>query len=181
MITVLLATFNGEKYIAEQLDSLLAQTHPPDRILIRDDRSTDSTAQILERYQQAHPDLIDVVINEKNSGGSARNFMSIMIEARDDYLMLCDQDDVWMPDKIEVSYAKIVEMEGRWGSSTPCLMHTDLAVVGDNLEKIADSFKTIYFADYSRTTLRDQVIQNTATGCTVMYNRALAEMIDYIP
>jgi len=181
MITVLLGTFNGEKYVGEQLDSLLNQTLLPDRILIQDDQSTDSTVEILHRYQQAHPGLIEVRVNPENSGGSARNFMSMMVAERDDYLMLCDQDDVWLPEKIQLSYDKIRAMEAHWGQSTPCLMHSDLAVVDEDLNPDSHSFREGTFANYDRTTLKDQIIQNTTTGCAIMYNRALAELITDIP
>jgi glycosyltransferase involved in cell wall biosynthesis len=181
MITVLMATYNGQRFLAEQLDSLLAQTRLPDRIVIQDDQSTDATPAILDRYQRAHPGLIERRLNPVNSGGSAANFMSAMTGLRDDYLMLCDQDDVWLPDKIASSYALIRQMEQRWGTACPCLMHTDLQVVGEDLRPISASFKADTFANYDRTTLRDQIIQNTATGCTVMYNRALAELITEVP
>jgi len=181
MITVLMATYNGAEFLPAQLDSLLGQTHMPDRIVIHDDQSTDGTPAILERYRQAHPDLIEVTLNPTNSGGSARNFMSMMTTIRDDYLMLCDQDDVWLPNKIEVSYERIRKLEAARGDGLPCLVHTDLTVVDDGLKVISGSFRASTFANYDRTTLRDQIIQNTATGCTVIYNRALADLITTIP
>ncbi|MCL2482964.1 MAG: glycosyltransferase family 2 protein [Propionibacteriaceae bacterium] len=181
MITVLMATFNGAQYVGEQLDSLLRQTRAPDRILIRDDRSTDSTAEILSRYQRAHPDLIEVSINQVNSGNAGRNFMSMMTTERDDYVMLCDQDDIWLPDKIELTSARMAQLEAQWGASVPCLVHTDLTVVDEDLTPTGDSFRTSTFANYDRTELKDQIIQNTATGCTIMYNRALAQLITEVP
>jgi len=181
MITVMMGTFNGERYVGQQLDSLLNQTRLPDRILIHDDRSTDATPEILAGYQSAHPGLIDVAVNPSNSGGSAQNFMSMMVSTRDDYLMLCDQDDVWLPDKIQLSLDKITQMEATWGADIPCLMHSDLTVVDEDLNPDPNSFRESTFANYDRTTLKDQIIQNTATGCTIMYNRALAEFITRAP
>ena len=181
MITVLMGTYNGEKYVEQQLDSLLGQTLLPDRILIHDDRSADSTPEILSRYQQAHPGLIEVSVNPENSGGSAQNFMSMMASTRDDYLMLCDQDDVWLPDKVQLTYDKMKQMEATWGASVPCLAHSDLTVVDEDLNPAGGSFREATFANYDRTTLRDQIIQNTATGCTVMYNRALADLVTRVP
>jgi len=181
VITVLMGTFNGEKWVGEQLDSLLNQTLMPDRILIHDDCSTDSTLAILRDYQSKYPELVEVVRNPSNSGGSAQNFISMMTNVRDDYLMLCDQDDIWLPDKVRLSYEKITQMETVWGASTPCLMHSDLTVVDEDLTPQASSFQQSTFANYDRTTLKDQIIQNTATGCTIMYNRALAGLITYTP
>ncbi|MDR0783175.1 MAG: glycosyltransferase family 2 protein [Propionibacteriaceae bacterium] len=181
MITVLLASYNGAAFVAELLDSLLAQTQLPDRIVIHDDCSTDETPQILRRYQGEHPGLIEVTLKTTNSGGSAANFMPMMITERDDYLMLCDQDDIWLPDKIALTYAKMLEMEAERGQDCPIMVHTDLVVVDEDLHLLAGSFKANTFANYNRTRLRDQIIQNTATGCTVMYNRALAEELTQFP
>ena len=181
MITVLMATFNGAPYVVQQLDSLMAQTCLPDRIVVRDDHSTDATLNVLNHYQANHVLPIEIQVNPANSGGSAQNFMSLMTTVRDDYVMLCDQDDVWLPDKIELSYAKLRAMEEQYGVGTPCLVHSDLTVVDDHLQPVSESFRASTFADYDRTKLRDQIIQNTATGCTIMYNRALANLITHTP
>ncbi|MDR0285250.1 MAG: glycosyltransferase family 2 protein [Propionibacteriaceae bacterium] len=181
MITVLMATFNGEAYVAEQLDSLLSQTRPPDRICLADDGSTDGTLAVLERYRAAHPHLIELSVNAVNSGSAAKNFMALLVAQRDDYIMLCDQDDVWLPDKIAKTLAKMTQMETQWGRTVPCLVHSDLAVVNDQLVPVSASFRTSTFADYDRTALRDQLIQNTATGCTIMLNRALANLLTEVP
>jgi len=95
--------------------------------------------------------------------------------------MLCDQDDVWLPEKIELTLAKMYEMESEFGTEAPLLVHTDLRVVDEKLETISVSYKDAMNADYGKTKLRNQVIQNTLTGCTVMYNRALADLIAEIP
>jgi hypothetical protein len=100
-----------------------------------------------------------------------------MSRVRDDYLMLCDQDDVWLPDKIEKTLARMRRLEEEHGKSLPLLVHTDLRVVDGELNVISPSFKRAMNANYNRTALRDQIIQNTLTGCTCLYNRALAQLL----
>jgi hypothetical protein len=107
--------------------------------------------------------------------------MNMMMRIRDDYIMLCDQDDVWLPNKIEKSLRKIKQMEAIHGKETPLLVHTDLIVTDEDLNIISPSFKKAMKADYNRTSLNQQIIQNTLTGCTVIYNRALAEKINAEP
>jgi glycosyltransferase involved in cell wall biosynthesis len=194
MITVLLGTYNGARFLSEQLDSLLAQTIPPDRIIVSDDNSTDTTWDILEQYANAHSSITtrhhqsvkplsphDGTVNTPPLPAAARNFLDLMVAERDDYLLLCDQDDKWHPNKIAVTLAKLREMEARYGLATPCLTHTDLNVVDSTLRQLNPSFRQAMNADWSRTTLRDQVVQNTATGCTIMYNRALANLLTEVP
>jgi len=176
-----MATYNGEKFIHEQIDSILDQTYQDFKLYICDDVSTDKTFTIISRYAEANPDKIIVNQQEKNTGSAKHNFMKLMIEHKDDYLMLCDQDDVWFQDKIEVTLSKMKEMESMFGTETPILVHTDLEVVDNNLKTISSSFKEAMNADYSKTELRNQVIQNTLTGCTAMYNRALADLINIEP
>jgi glycosyltransferase involved in cell wall biosynthesis len=163
--------------VAKQLDSLLGQTRNDFIIRIRDDCSTDSTWEIIRSYESRYPGRISAVKADRNSGGAKHNFISMMADTKDDYVMLCDQDDVWLPDKVEKTIAKIKAMEAEWGKETPLLVHTDLMVVNRNLGVISPSFRVVMNVGHDRTELRHLVIQNTITGCTAGYNRALAEFI----
>lgn len=93
VVTILMATYNGERFVAEQLDSLLTQTYANIRIVISDDCSADKTWSILEKYAQRYPNVISIGQRACNSGSPWRNFMELMAENDGDYLMLCDQDD----------------------------------------------------------------------------------------
>lgn len=177
MITILMATYNGERYLRQQMDSLLAQTVQDFVVFICDDCSTDRTLSILKEYEALYPERIKVNQRKENSGNAWKNFMDMMIGQKDEYMMLCDQDDIWLPDKIEVTLQKMKEMECCYGKEMPLLVHTDLKIVDENLQVISDSLIRMLNADYSKTKLHQQIVQNTLTGCTVMYNRALAEYI----
>ena len=175
-----MATYNGERYLSQQIDSLLNQTYNDFTIYISDDHSTDGTFDILKSYSEKYPDKIKVSQNETNSGNAKYNFMNMMIDHKDDYIMLCDQDDIWKEDKVEKSLAKIRSMEDEYGNCSPILIHTDLIVVDKDLNVINPSFRGMTFKkDYS--SLSDIIAQNIVTGCTVMYNKALADMINDVP
>lgn len=174
MISILLASYNGEKYIAEQIDSVLNQTEQNFFLYINDDCSTDRTYEIEKEYESRYPDRIKVTQNDKNSGSAKFNFMNMMIKYKDDYVMLCDQDDAWLPEKIEITLKKMYSMEKMYGKDTPILVHTDLKVVDEDLNLISESFAKRMNADYSKTEFKNQIVQNTLTGCTAMYNRRLS-------
>ncbi|REC80207.1 glycosyltransferase family 2 protein [Chryseobacterium elymi] len=99
--SVALCTYNGEAYIAEQLDSILSQTLPVSEIMICDDCSTDSTLKILSHYAERHPEIIRVNQNHENLG-YVRNFEKAMSLCSGDIVFLCDQDDRWYSNKTEV-------------------------------------------------------------------------------
>jgi len=181
MISILLASYNGEKYIAEQIDSLLQQSVQNFKIFICDDKSTDSTYGIIEKYKNLHPKKVFISQNEKNLGGAKLNFIKMMAEFKDDYVMLCDQDDVWLPDKIEKSLQKIKEMENRFGKEKPLLIHTNLCVADENLEIISSSYWERVNAKVEEKKFNKVLVQNFAAGCTMMYNRALGELIGTEP
>ena len=182
MISILLASYNGEKYITEQIESLLCQTFLDFKLFICDDKSTDNTFSLILEYAKKYPDKVLVTQNIENSSSAKHNFMQMMLSHKDDYVMLCDQDDVWLPNKIELTLARMKEMESRVGTDTALLVHTDLRVVSEDLATvISPSFKEAMNSNFSRAKLSDQIIQNTLTGCTVMYNRCLSDLIDRVP
>ncbi len=97
-VSIIMGTYNGEKYIREQLDSILAQTYPIKEIIIQDDGSKDDTVAICEEYATKHPN-IHFSCNERNLGFNL-NFKSAAMKATGDYVAISDQDDVWFPEKI---------------------------------------------------------------------------------
>ena len=181
MITILMATYNGERFIKEQIESLLKQTVQDFKLYINDDKSTDSTFSIAQDYAKKHPETIFVSQNEKNLGGAGQNFIQMMITHKDDYIMLCDQDDVWLSGKIEKSLQKMKELEDCYGITKPLLVYTDLKVVDENLNFITSSYFKTEDINNEKKTLNKIVARNVTTGCTVMYNRVLADLINVVP
>jgi len=176
MISILMATYNGEKYIEEQLESLFTQTNTDFILYIQDDASTDSTWKILNRFYEKYPEKIRLSQLEKNTGNAKFNFLELMARVQDDYIMLCDQDDVWLPTKIEETLAKMKEMETEYPNQ-PIIVHTDLTVVDKDLNIISPSFKYAMESDFTRNAFPQLLIQNILTGCTCMYNRRLSEYL----
>jgi len=175
-IAILMATYNGEKYLRPQLESLLAQTEQDWQLLISDDGSTDATPDILAEYREKYPEKIQLLRQEKPAGCSKGNFMFLVRCAEGyPYLMCCDQDDVWKPDKVALTLAKMRELEAGQ-PQIPCLVHTDLAVVGADLTPCHDSFFHSSWLDARRCHLNQVVIQNIVTGCTMMINAALRQL-----
>jgi len=181
MISILLASYNGEKYIAQQIDSLLEQSVQDFKLFICDDKSTDSTYEIIEKFANLHPGKIFISQNEKNLSGAKFNFIKMMAEFKDDYIMLCDQDDIWLPDKIEKSLGKIKEMEDRYGREKPLLVHTNLCIADEDLEIVSSSYWERANAKVEEKKFNKVLVQNFATGCTMMYNRALGELVGAEP
>ena len=176
-ISVLLSTYNGEKYLNQQLDSLLSQTYKNFEIIARDDGSQDKTLEILHSYN------ITIIDSKKNLG--AKGSFGALLEyaaqnTESEYFMFCDQDDVWESDKIEKTLAKMHEIEISC-HEMPILVHTDLNVVDENLKVLDNSMWNYEHINPKLNTLNRLLIQNTITGCTVMINKKLAQISLQIP
>lgn len=179
MVTVLLASYNGERFIAQQLDSLLAQTCTDFNILIHDDGSTDSTPDIIARYAARYPEKI-TVLDAPATGAAQRNFALLLSKCGSEYIAFCDQDDVWKSDKIQKNVSALKRAEDQSGRETPLLVHSDLCVADSALNTVSPSFFDFQGLRGS-VTLPHTLVQNFVTGCTVMINRALAEKCGEIP
>ena len=135
-IYILLSTYNGEKYLKEQLDSLFSQSYKDFKLIVRDDGSNDKTLDILKKYDiELLPSFGNLGV--KKSFEKLLKYASENNEAK--YFMFCDQDDVWKSDKIEKTLKKMQELENLYGNNMPLLIHTDLEVVNENLKTINHS------------------------------------------
>lgn len=181
MIDILMATYNGAKYVTKQIDSILNQTYTDWKLYIRDDGSNDGTKEILQDYENKYPNKIVVIRDNKKGLGAKGNFVELMKYSKSKYCMFSDQDDVWLNSKIEDSINKMLEIENIEGSNFPILVHTDLKVVDDKLEIINESFWNYQNLDKNKTDLRNLLVQNNITGCTMLMNRGLMNLCKNIP
>lgn len=181
MIDILMATYNGERYLEEQLDSIINQSYDDWKLIIGDDCSTDNTVAILTKYQQMYPDKIFFHINVEQSGSAKNNFFQLIDYANDDYVMFADQDDVWLKDKIKLTLDMMHKAELENGNQMPLLVHTDLCVVDQDLCVINKSIFAMQNMDYKRDKLNNLLVSNIVTGCTMMINKALLDLLNIKP
>lgn len=188
MVTVLLCTYNGAAYIRAQLQSILDQTVQDLHVVVSDDGSTDETLAIVEAMAVAHPGRITILRQNPPTGSAQRHFLKLLVErAYDmaDYIMLSDQDDVWLPEKVEKTLARMQADEAACRAAgeanASILVHCDSRIVDRALREIAPSFVAYQKMTPSRCQLRQLLVQNNVVGGALMMNRALAERITEIP
>lgn len=175
-VEILLAAYNGERFLREQLDSLLAQTWEQWHLTVSDDGSTDGTPAILDGYAAQYPDRIRRVRHEGRFGNARDHFFWLMKECGASYMMFCDQDDVWHPDKVEKTMRALLEAEDEAGTDTPVLVFTDLTPVDEKLRPIASSLMKMQKQYTDVIDYRALLMQNIVTGCATGINRALAQL-----
>lgn len=172
---ILMATYNGERFVRQQLDSLLAQDDDRWHLTVSDDGSTDSTPQILDEYAAAHPDKITRHISGTRFGNARDHFFHLMETCDAPYMLFCDQDDVWYPGKVRTTLDALIRTQEKHGADTPVLVFTDQTPVDVNLSPIAPSLMRYQQQDASVIDYRRILLQNIVTGCATGINRALAQ------
>jgi len=169
MISVCLASYNGGKYINEQINSILQQLSPEDELIVSDDHSTDNTVALVETIKDSR---VKVIQNAKPLG-VVKNFEQALLNAQGEYIFLCDQDDVWMKDKLAECVSQLKDY---------LLVVTDCALVNESGQVISPSF--FQLRDSGKGILKN-IWKNTYLGCCMAFRRELLQyslpMPDNIP
>lgn len=186
-IHVLLAAYEGEKFLPEQIESILKQIKPNTlnvKITIGTDPSNDRTRDIAENYARSHQ-AIDHIANKYPSGSALANFgklMELASKSDSEYFALADQDDYWHEDKLIKSFRRITEIEKSSEKGIPILIFTDSQIVNEDLSLVSESFWMHERLDprvcnnYKKLTF-----QNVGQGCTFLFNRELLELALPLP
>lgn len=169
MLSILMGTFNGAKYLKEQIESIISQTYKDWILYIRDDGSTDLTMNILEEYERNYSN-IKIVRDISYQNGAKYNFMHLLRLVQSDYYMFCDQDDIWLPDKIALSMELMHGLEG-YNNSIPILIHTDMKIVDSNLIVLSESlYKTMRIKPHIVDSFNFMGVCSCGPGCTMLFN-----------
>jgi glycosyltransferase involved in cell wall biosynthesis len=165
-IVIMMATFNGDKYLYEQLNSIEKQTYKDWQLVVSDDGSNDKTLDILRKFQASQP-LNKVIIQKGPRKGSSSNFISLLADPliRGVYYAFGDQDDIWLPNKLEVAITQIKSIEK---IDLPVLYCGRTINVNQDLHKISESPLFVFPA-----TFRNALVQSIAGGNTMIFNDSL--------
>ena len=175
-VAILLATYNGERFIGEQLSSIAAQTHEDWALWVSDDGSSDKTLQLVAEFSERNPGKVHLLPEHAPTGGSCQNFFHLMKNVPKDYeyYAFCDQDDYWHPQKIEKTLGALEQLG--CDDSTPALAFCDAKVVDAERNVMGESFFAYTGVNPNNVELRQLLVQNPISGAEVIANRALVEL-----
>lgn len=179
MIDILLSTYNGEKFLKEQLDSLLQQTYQNYKIIIRDDGSKDTTIEILNTYKEKYIEKILLIDGHGRNLGSTNSFFELLHHSDSELVMFCDQDDVWYKDKLKTFFDFYTNHCSN--KQLPILIHSAAEVVNENLDLMKEETRCFNIIKCGmEKDLKWQIFQNDVTGCTTMINSVMRDLVKNI-
>ncbi len=192
-LAILLSTYNGSRFVVEQLDSIINQTYQNFVIVIRDDGSSDDTVAILTNYHGRHPDKLHLVSEQVGNLGASGSFAWLVDYAlrhktvlglESAYMMFCDQDDSWYEDKVATEMTAMLKAEQTANTDalpSPVLIHSDLQVVNADKQVLGESLIRYQGLEITRNRFPNLVISNLITGCTALINEPLARKALPVP
>ena len=170
-VNILMSTYNGQQFLAEQIRSIQEQSYTDWTLFIRDDGSSDNTKEILKDFEHQDSRIHLIDSDKSDNLGVIKSFHKLVNHDRADYYFFSDQDDVWLPNKLELS----LKEAQNYLADLPLMVYMDLKVVNQDLEIMTESMVKSQ-SHHANTELVQELTENTVTGGIAMINHALAEM-----
>ena len=170
-VNILMSTYNGQQFLAEQIRSIQEQSYSDWTLFIRDDGSSDNTKEILKDFEHQDSRIHLIDSDKSDNLGVIKSFHKLVNHDRADYYFFSDQDDVWLPNKLELS----LKEAQNYLADLPLMVYMDLKVVNQDLEIMTESMVKSQ-SHHANTELVQELTENTVTGGVAMINHALAEM-----
>ena len=170
-VNILMSTYNGQQFLAEQIRSIQEQSYTDWTLFIRDDGSSDNTKEILKDFEHQDSRIHLIDSDKSDNLGVIKSFHKLVNHDRADYYFFSDQDDVWLPNKLELS----LKEAQNYPVDLPLMGYMDLKVVNQDLEIMTESMVKSQ-SHHANTELVQELTENTVTGGVAMINHALAEM-----
>lgn len=172
-IAILLATYNGAKFLPEQLESLVNQSYTNWILYVRDDGSKDESLKIIKDFKARFPQQVVILENSSTNLGAKNSFVKLLENAEEKYIMFCDQDDVWLEDKISATFNQLKETEQK-NPDKGILVFCDAVVTDQNLKTLVPSFwQSTRISPEALNKGKMFEVFNCAPGCTMMINSPL--------
>ncbi|MDG4498740.1 glycosyltransferase family 2 protein [Streptococcus suis] len=170
-VNILMSTYNGQQFLTEQIRSIQEQSYTDWTLFIRDDGSSDNTKEILKNFERQDSRIHLIESDKSDNLGVIKSFHKLVNHDRADYYFFSDQDDVWLPNKLELS----LKETQNYPADLPLMVYMDLKVVNQDLEIMTESMVKSQ-SHHANTELVQELTENTVTGGVAMINHALAEM-----
>ncbi|MBO4414489.1 MAG: glycosyltransferase family 2 protein [Lachnospiraceae bacterium] len=181
MINIILSSYNGEKYITEQIESILDSDYQDFRLFVFDDASTDNTITLVKKFEDEYPDKVFLVRNSVNKGSTGNFLSGLKFAARTapaDYYAFCDQDDVWLENRLSLCLENMKSLEEEYTSYMPLMLFTDAVLVDSELNSLGTTFFKADRLNTDKLGFARILTENRCIGCTSFMNAALVNMIE---